>query len=336
MEVKMKKSLKISIALVLLIPAVILISVLSRNYTYAPNAPVQLVSIADTKASANVPASAPIRFIVMADSRGSTNGVNVAAVTKTMKAIKKLKVKPSFAMVVGDLISGSKSGKTTLLQLKSFEKLATKYYPESFFFPGVGNHEVVSGKSGETSFAKVFNKFNGKSFLAGYNRSVYYFDKGNSRFFMLNSDHPGEIGKISDRQLEWLKKNINPNSKNNFFFFHEPAFPTGPHIGSSLDKYPAQRDKLWEIIDASTNPIVFTGHEHYYTRRHITMSKLVYQVTSGSFGAPLNTIFRDKKDVDVPPISQYNFCVVDINEKTIDITVYNLNGKVIDSFKVAR
>ena len=331
----MKKSFKISIALMVLISAVILISVLNKNNTYIPEASLQISSKADSSGSAKI-TEAPLRFIVMADSRGTTNGMNVAAVTKTMKAIKKLKVQPSFAVVVGDLIQGSKSSKTTLLQFKSFEKLATKYYPESFFFPGVGNHEVVSGKSGETSFAKVFNKFKGKSFLAGYNRSVYYFDKGNSRFFMLNSDHPGEIGKISNRQLAWLKKNINTNSKNNFFFFHEPAFPTGPHVGSSLDKYPAQRDKLWKIIDASNNPMVFTGHEHFYTRRHITNSKSVYQVTTGSFGAPLNSAFKDKTGVDVSPVSQYHFAVVDIYEKTIDTTVYNLNGKVIDSFKVTR
>ena len=318
-----------------LISAVVLITVFNKNNVYIPEAPLQIVSNANTSESANISA-APIRFIVMADSRGKTNGMNVTAVTKTMKAIKKLKIKPSFAVVVGDLIQGSKSSKTTLSQFKSFEKLATKYYPEKFFFPGVGNHEVVSGKSGETSFAKVFNKFNGKSFLAGYNRSVYYFDKGNSRFFMLNSDHPGEIGKISDSQLTWLKKNINPNSKNNFFFFHEPAFPTGPHVGSSLDAYPAQRDKLWKIIDASNNPIVFTGHEHFYTRRHITNSKSVYQVTTGSFGAPLNDAFKDTKGVDVSPISQYHFAVVDIYEKTVETTVYNLNGKVIDSFKIAR
>lgn len=324
--------------------------VLANTFYVAPkdtDNPKALISFgADISASVSPTAAAPLllptptaiakstsayRFIVMADSRGADNGINAAAVTKTMQALKKLKPQPSFAILIGDLVQGSKSNKTTLSQLKSFERLATKFYPEEFFFPGLGNHEVTSGNGGETSFATVFNKFQGK-FLPGYNRTVYYFDKGDDRFFMLNTNHPGESERISVKQLNWLKQNIKDTAKNNFFFFHEPAYPTGPHIGSSLDKYPASRDALWKVIDGTNNPLVFSGHEHFYSRRHIEKDKIIYQITTGSFGAPIQKVYKDKTGVDVAPKFLYSFCVVDVTDVDVKCSVYSLSGKLIDSF----
>ena len=96
----------------------------------------------------------------------------------------------------------------------------------------------------------------------------------------------------------------------------------------------------------SENPMVFCGHEHNYTRRHINsdfnetingqafkFNKLVYQVTTGTFGAPLYKGYTDKKNVDVPPIPEYHFAIVDVNESKVKVTVYNLDGKIIDHFE---
>jgi 3',5'-cyclic-AMP phosphodiesterase len=286
-----------------------------------------------------------LRFVVLADSRGSDNGVNSDVVNKIMTKIKQISPQPEFAIMPGDLVDGATDYANVKSQLEYFKEIVTKYYPSEFFYPGVGNHEVNNDVNGEQAQGEVFGTFKA-TFLNGYNRSVYYFDKGGSRFFMLNTDHPGNISSISQTQLNWVQENINPYSKHNLYFFHEPAYPTGPHIGSSLDSDPLQRDRLWQLIDQSINPIVFCGHEHFYTRRHINadfnesiqginfkFTKNVYQVTVGSFGAPLYTEFADKEDVDVPPISQYHFAVVDINDNKIKTTVYNVEGNVIDSFE---
>ena len=125
-----------------------------------------------------------------------------------------------------------------------------------------------------------------------------------------------------------------------------PAYPTGDHIGSSLDVNRLQRDRLWQIIDASENPIVFCGHEHNYSRRHIdsdfnevikgqsfSYNKVVYQITAGTFGGPPSWTYGDARDVDVPPIPEYGYTVVDINESKIHVTAYNLEGKIIDDFE---
>lgn len=286
-----------------------------------------------------------LRFVVMADSRGSNGGINTDAIKRTFESIKKTTPQPLFAVMPGDLVEGADSYSQEKSQLQDFKDKITKYYPISFFYPGFGNHEATASESGEQAFEMVFSEFKA-NFLEGYHKTVYYFDSGNARFYMLNSNHPAEEHIISNKQLNWIEANKDPGKKENFYFFHEPAFPTGAHVGSSLDVNKLQRDSFWEIIDHSENPMVFCGHEHNYSRRHIDsdfgetinnqvfkFTKQIFQVTTGSFGAPVYTSYIDKKNVDVPPIPEYHYAIVDVNEGKIKVNVYNLNGKVIDSFE---
>lgn len=286
-----------------------------------------------------------LRFVVLADSRGTDNGVNSKAVKQTMANIKKLSPQPEFAVMPGDLVDGDKNYSKVKAQLQYFKSIITRYYPSDFFYPGIGNHEIAAGQDGERAFSEVFNDFTA-TFLDGYNRTAYYFDRGNSRFFMLNSDHPGEVNKITERQYDWLTASIVKAQKHNLFFVHAPPYPTGPHIGSSLDVDRFLRDKLWELVDKASGPMLFCGHEHFYTRRHIDssfnesvngadfkFSKTVYQVTVGSFGAPLYSEYKSKKEVDVAPIAKYHYVVVDINGDIIKAAAYDLDGNILDSFQ---
>lgn len=285
------------------------------------------------------------RFIAMADSRGSDNGINSQIVKKTFERIKSLFPQPEFAVIAGDICDGAKSQDAVKKQLEYFKSIAVKYYPSEFFYPGIGNHEVLNSSGGEKAFAEVFSEFKA-SFLPDYGRTVYYFDKENTRIFMLNSNQPGETHKISDKQLDWIKTNTDTEKKHNLFFVHEPAFPTGAHVGSALDSYPLQRNKFLEVVDKAEGPMVFSGHEHNYSRRHIDSSfnqtvdnfrfvftKNVYQIVTGSFGAPLYTKYTDTRGVDVAPVAQYHFAVVDVSSGKISVNVYNLDGDVLDSFE---
>lgn len=285
-----------------------------------------------------------LRFVVMADCRGLDRGINTKAITRTLESIKKITPQPLFAVMPGDLVEGSSEYSAIKAQLQYFKDTISKYYPMSFFYPGFGNHEAQGGAKGEQAFEEVFSEIKAK-ILEGYHKTVYYFDNDNTRFYMLNSNHPSEEHTISDVQLNWVKANMASVNTHNFYFFHEPAYPTGSHIGSSLDVNRLQRDKLWKIIDNTTKPMVFCGHEHNYTRRHINsdfnetingqdfqFTKLIYQVTTGTFGAPLYKGYMDKKDVDVPPIPEYHFAIVDVYKNEVEVTVYNLDGNIIDHF----
>ena len=209
-----------------------------------------------------------LRFVVMADCRGAAGGINGPVIEKTLEGIKKLSPQPAFAVMPGDLVNPKKTYSDTKDELAELKSVITKYYPIDFFYPGLGNHDVNAGEKGEQAFGEVFSEFSA-NFLDGYNRTIYYFDKSNFRFYILNTNHPGEDHMVSDAQLDWIRANTDSGKTRNFYFFHEPAYPTGANIGSSLDVNRLQRSKLWQVIDSSINPMVFCGHEHNYTRRQV-------------------------------------------------------------------
>lgn len=282
------------------------------------------------------------RFIVGADSQGGDHGINSSVVNKIMKQISQLTPKPDFFVIPGDLIDGNKSYSKTKGQLAFLKETLSKYFPIQNFYVGMGNHEASAGMRGEQAVREVFSEFHA-NFMKGYYGTVYYFDYGDSRFFMLNDDHPGKIGIVPDNQLAWVKAHLKKSSKHNFFFFHQPAFPSGIS-GLFMDAY--QRDKLWKVIDSSNRPMVFSGHEHNYARRHIDskynevvngksfkFTKRIYQLTVGGLGGHHYDSYTSKLNVDVAPIAQYHYLVVDVmKDGTVVGTAYKIDGKVIDRF----
>jgi hypothetical protein len=188
----------------------------------------------------------------------------------------------------------------------------------------------------------LFPEFVVDNQLTGYNKTVYSFDYDNSRFIMLNSNHVGSgfNHKIDTAQRVWLTPLLSGKT-HYFIFFHEPAYPTGNHIGSSLDVFTTDRDAFWQLLDNANVSIAFVGHEHFYTRRHVdssvnsTYHNYIYQVTTGTCGAPIYTYSNPA--VDVPPISQYHFAVVDVSGGDATVHVYRDDGITqLDNFTVSR
>lgn len=309
-------------------------------------APVQNNTESRDEKPENTVGNQKLRFIVLADSRGLDHGVNSEIVNQVLKQVKQLTPQPEFALLPGDLTEGSKSYSEVQEQLDYFKEITTQYYPVGFYYPGIGNHEMRAGKGGEKAFSKTFSEFEA-NFLEGYHRTSYYFDVGDTRFFMLNSNHPGEKHKITGNQLTWLKNNIDPEKKHTIFLMHEPPYPTGAEAGNSLDSYPASRDEFWQVVDETPGAIVFCGHEHNYSRRLIDSSfnekigkksyefrNEIFQIITGGFGAPLYTKYTSKKNMIIPPIPQYHFTVVDIDANGVSIQAINMDGEIIDSFLV--
>ncbi|MFB3895483.1 MAG: metallophosphoesterase [bacterium] len=287
------------------------------------------------------------RFVVMADSRSTTSSypVNITELQLIMSRITTLNPPPQFVVFPGDMIigGGGYSYSTISWQLQTWKDTVTVYKPASFFYLGVGNHETNNGAAyaAETAFNNIFPEFVANNELAGYNKTVYSFDYDNSRFIMLNSNHVGTgfNHKIDTTQRAWLTPLL--TGKTHYFvFFHEPAYPTGNHIGSSLDVNSTDRDALWQLLDNANVSIVFVGHEHFYSRRHIdntinpSYNHYIYQVTTGTCGAPIYS--SSNPDVDVPPIPQYHFAVVDVSGADISVNVYQDNMTLLDNFTVTR
>ncbi|MFZ5967780.1 MAG: metallophosphoesterase family protein [Bacillota bacterium] len=284
------------------------------------------------------------RFIVMGDSRGKDEGVNEEIFRALLNEIMGLYPEPDYIMFSGDLVSGSRKSKELKAQLKKFKEIFTDYFPIEILLPTVGNHEVGSNPEDDTRekiFAKVYSEFEADEFLKGYNRTAYYVDVGDVRLIALNSYHPGESNQITGRQLEWFRRVVREPKKHKLVFLHAPAYPVGQHIGSSLDAYPEERDRFWDIIDKNHVGLVFAGHEHNYSRRRIDKSFSteayqfqgeVDQIVAGGAGAPLRDTFADEQGVIVPPIAAYHYVIVDVYGEDLYVKAVSVDGDIIDEF----
>lgn len=277
------------------------------------------------------------RFVVMGDSRGATDGVNETTLRALLQKVKGLPTQPKFIIFTGDQVQG---GHNLSAKLTNWKAIVGDYYPINRYYPSIGNHEAD-----EAIFSNAFDYLPNEQ-LAGYKRTAYYFDYGNARFIVLNSDRKDANGKyvINSTQRTWLEGLLNNNGKtHSFVIFHMPAYPVGAHAGNSLDGNPAERDALWAIVDKYNVTAVLVGHEHNYNRRLVdtsfstgdyTFENQIYQLTLGGAGAPLNSLAINTKGVVVGPKAVYHYMVVDIAGSLASFKVYDENNNELDSFTV--
>ena len=129
-------------------------------------------------------------------------------------------------------------------------------------------------------------------------------------------------------------KAVSENIKNKIVIVHSPSFPTGAHLGHCLDMYPECRDSFWNIIDKCNVNLVFSSHEHNYSRRLIYNKNKIYQVITGGGGEKLKDKYKDKKGVIVSPIAVYHFVIVDIESDCIRVSAISTKGKKLDEFTI--
>ncbi|MDP5277010.1 metallophosphoesterase family protein [Chengkuizengella axinellae] len=279
------------------------------------------------------------RFVVMGDSRGSSDGINESTLRSLLSEVESLEPKPDFIMFTGDQVQG---GSDVAGELVEWSDIVDDYFPINKYYPTLGNHE-----DDEIVFSVVFDHLPINQ-LRGYNSSAYYFDYGNARFITLNSNRKDREGNyvIDEEQRAWLESILDTNGKtHNFVQFHVPAYPIGSHYGNSLDENAGERDALWDIFDKYNVTAVMTGHEHNYNRREINSSfndngyefeNNIYQVTIGGAGAPLTSTNRDSRSVEVGPVANYHYMVVDVLDGVAEFTTYDINNNILDSFTVER
>lgn len=287
-----------------------------------------------------------MRFIVFGDSKGKENGINEKVLKTILNETCKLAPAPQFIVMCGDTVAGSNKEEILTFQLNRLKSIVEKYHPNMLLLPVVGNHEVniepIDDRF-EKIFSHVYRDLNPSEFLDGYNRTVYYIDFGDTRLIVLNAFHCGWTHKIDKNQLNWFEEKACGCKKNKLVFVHSPAFPTGAHLGHCLDLYPEYRDAFWEIVDKCGIDIVFSGHEHNYSRRIIDSSfinenycykRSINQVIAGGGGEKLRDKYKSKKGIVVAPIDVYHFLVVDVEIDYIKVCAISSKGKKLDEFKI--
>ncbi|RQW02430.1 hypothetical protein EH222_13685, partial [candidate division KSB1 bacterium] len=160
---------------------------------------------------------------------------------------------------------------------------------EYLWYPVVGNHELPGQGTEEyyganMDYVRAMNP-NGNTLPhivnvgpAGAVETNYSFDYGNCHFVVLNeyfdgTSDVGTDGDVVDDLYYWLAADLAATTKQHKFILgHEPAFPqpdvdTGRirHECDSLNQYPENRDRFWQLMVDEGVIAYICGHTHDYS-----------------------------------------------------------------------
>ncbi|MBU2028577.1 metallophosphoesterase [Patescibacteria group bacterium] len=257
---------------------------------------------------------------------GDTQRTSFESSSGFYKAMQILKEKnPEFLAVVGDLLSSCDGKSGCQSKMDRWKGVISSLFSKTYAV--MGNHDRSGGDKADKLWQDFFSfPTNGPS---GFSELTYSLDVKNAHLVFLNSEKPEEH-KINSEQRDWLKKDLQDNSKDlTFVFFHEPAYPVSSKIDESLDANKKDRDALWKILSDEKVTAVFSGHEHIVSRKKIDG---VYQFVFGN---------TDAFDHDLPKtgVAEYSyqgesFGWVEVVDKKVTIKTFSVDGKELNSFEL--
>lgn len=159
-------------------------------------------------------------------------------------------------------------------------------------FYHVGNHEVdniydIPVLRNKYAGYAAWNLQPGPSSCSTTN---YSYDRGDLHVVNLNvycsetTDATQEPngGNVPDVLFNWLKNDLrNSNQPYVMVVGHEPAYPLVRHVGDSLDQFPTNRDRLWNLLKTERVPVFLSGHTH---RKSNIEYDGVFQLNTGISG----------------------------------------------------
>jgi hypothetical protein len=159
--------------------------------------------------------------------------------------------------------------------------------------------------------------------------SVHYysFDYGPVHVAVIDDNISRDVGST---QYNWLVADLTESAREwTILMFHEPAYSAGGHEDNLIN-----RTLISNLQSAGfTIHMVLVGHNHYYARCE---ADGVVHLTTGGGGAPLYAPDRNFSPHVVAAERQLSFARLNINGDTLDCTVKNSAGTVIDSFAITR
>lgn len=264
-------------------------------------------------------ASAPSlawKFVSIADSRGSNNGVNTTELAKIVNMINAENA--DLVIFQGDAVNGGCDDACLSSQMDTWLGIMNTLNCPWYY--STGNHEIGGPTSQDVLRTKVDQPLNGP---AGDEEMVYSFDHKDAHFVSLNSNHYNLAHHV---QRTWMSDDLAATDKPHIFVYaHEPAYPAGPHIGSSLDVYPSERDDFWSRMTTAGVRTYFCGHEHLYAR---SKNGDIYQVINGTCGAPIHTGYPYTT-------AKYHYVVVDVDGYMVWCNAKDDTGVIFDTWSYA-
>jgi len=193
---------------------------------------------------------------------------------------------------------------------KEWERFLVLTGAKRTFHIAPGNHDINSAKS-----LKVYEKIIQKP-------PYYAFALNDIQFIILCTELPGEISKVTGKQLDWLKNTLTEPFKQRIVFLHKPLFPTTFGKRYDLDRYPEDRDILHDLFVKSNVKLVFSGHEHLYNRSE--KDGITYVITGGG-GSRLLAFDEEHGGF-------FHYIVAKRDKEGYIFNVYDINETLRDTF----
>lgn len=267
------------------VPALPTAAVRLPTATSAPSAtPTTLPTATPTSLPTPTPQPQPWRFVVLGDTR--TAGLRPPDITYQIVE-QAARAGPELVLTVGDMINALGTPDQVRQQWQEWRAAVAPLGAQAA--PGApwllvtpGNHDVQGHAWATDLLTEAFPELpaNGPP---GFERRTYALDYRGVRFISIDSEDFDTPHLIEDAQLDWLEAQLRDNPNHHTIVFsHDPAYPVGPHIGSSLDAYPQARDRLWRLLGEHRVSAYIAGHEHLYN--HLA-SEGVHQIIAGTSGS---------------------------------------------------
>jgi predicted phosphodiesterase len=177
-----------------------------------------------------------------------------------------------------------------------------------------GNHDI-KGRKSLTTYSRILGK-------PPYYSAVH----DDTLLILLNSEIPGQEGRITGQQLEWLKAELKRPFTYHIVFLHRPLFTTLLGTGYGLDRFKAERDRLHELFKEYNVPLVVAGHEHHYNRSE--HDGIIYVIAGGG-GARLLTFFEEYGGF-------FHYVIAKKRNGGYVLRVHDLKGNIRDEFSIKR
>lgn len=163
-----------------------------------------------------------------------------------------------------------------------YNDLRTYIGSDYIWYPVAGNHETET--PADMTWLRAFNP--GGDALpnvvnpgpAGGVETSYSFDYGDVHFTVINEyyDEDGDtatVGDVPDALYDWLAADLDATAKPiKFVVGHEPAYPRPDaesgrerHMDDSLNMFPANRDRFWQLLVDQGVTAYICGHTHNYS-----------------------------------------------------------------------
>jgi hypothetical protein len=159
------------------------------------------------------------------------------------------------------------------------------------------------------------------------NELYYSFTYGTSHFIVLDTEEPGNPGRITGRQLDWLREELewNRNQDHIFVFMHRPMYPQYAPVDESMALHPMERTALHNLLRKYRVDAIFNGEGNYFT---CSTHDAVYHVSTGAAGAP--------PEVSVEFGGYPHFLLVEVKGKRVTVYTITPEGETRESIRLRK